>query len=104
MRVWNPDVLIEVKELDPCPLNARQRGQRLEEIELRGASGGNDASCSGLSDNATEAGRRVFCGRPAHRAAVRFKAQLHYPRSASLQYCTHFAISLIRSDPSGAGY
>src|SRR6185436_7031292 len=34
MALWNPDVLIEVKEFDSRPVNARQRGQCLKELEL----------------------------------------------------------------------
>jgi hypothetical protein len=55
-----PDVLIEVEHFDAGPVNAGSGGEELEEIELRGAGGGDDARGFGLGQRGLERFGSVF--------------------------------------------
>ena len=58
------DVLVEMKQLDPRPVDAGRRGERVEELELRRAGRGDDPRDASRFD-------RVASARAACRAAAR---------------------------------
>src|SRR5579862_1837947 len=57
-----PDVFVQMKQFDPRPVNVRFGDKRIEELELRGSSRGNQTSRStsadGLANRGGSLGRR----------------------------------------------
>ena len=60
VRVGDADVLVEVEQLDPRPVDARRRGERVQELELRRAGGGDHARLPGPGDRLADRRRRAL--------------------------------------------
>jgi len=54
VRDRQADILIQVKDLQPRPIDVRQGGERIEKLELRGARGGNQPHHALLAQEGTE--------------------------------------------------
>ena len=73
------DVLVEMKQLDARPVDVGAAHQGGEELELRGAGGGDDAGAPARRDGGAHRRRRALGRRRAHRHSVRKETEFHRP-------------------------
>jgi hypothetical protein len=77
MRGRQADVLVEVEQLDPRPVDARAPDQVVQEPELRVAGGGDDAGTALGGDGVGKGALCVVGGCRAHRVGVSGQMNTH---------------------------
>src|SRR6266403_2800758 len=83
MSDGQPDVLIEVKHLDPLPVDVFRVGQRLEKIQLGGSCCSDDTGAPTIEDRTAHGSRRLVGSRSAQRYLV-FKHSHDHPEISSV--------------------
>ena len=71
------NVLVEMEEFDPRPVDCRLRGELLQEFKLGGTRRGDDPDGAALADDSLKRLGGVLCGGGAHGAAIRFDSYFH---------------------------